>query len=107
VQVLDELHELLRHLAGRAFPSPVRANAAGTPRLILPRPPWDDFVHLALEEVRQYGAGSSQVMNRLRALLDDCLAFVPPDRAPPLAEQRGLLQAAVTPRRDGSTSARR
>lgn len=95
VQCVDELHDLLRCLAVRAFPDPVRSNAAGKPRLVLPRPSWESFVHLALDELRQFGARSSQVVRRLRLLLDDCLAFVPAARAAPLAEQRGLLQAAV------------
>lgn len=96
VQALDEIHDLLRRLVTRGFPSPVRIDREGTPRLVLPRPGWDAYVHLALDEIRQYGAGSIQIARRLRALLDDCLAVAPPDRRPPLEEQRALLDRTVT-----------
>ena len=40
-------------------------------RLIFPTPTWEDFLSLAFDEIRCYGATSLQVMRRLRAALYD------------------------------------
>jgi uncharacterized membrane protein len=93
VQVVDELHELLRRLATRQFPSPVRVDDEGAVRLILSRPDWESYVRLALDEIRQYGARSIQIRRRLRAVLEDLLALAPPVRRPILHEQLVLLDA--------------
>jgi uncharacterized membrane protein len=101
VQVLDQLHDLLRILARRGFPAEKRADASGRVRLIIPRPGWDAYVHLALDEIRQYGCGSLQVMRRMRAVLDDLLSVAPPHRRACLEQQRALLEDA--PRRGFSS----
>ena len=95
VQVLDAIHDLLRMLSRREFPDPVRVDQDGVPRLILHRPSWDAFTHLALDEIREAGAGSSQVVRRLYALIDDCIAYAPVSRHAPLRVQRALLEAAA------------
>jgi len=38
-------------------------------RLIFPMPTWEDYLVLAFDEIRHYGAGSVQVMRRLRSAL--------------------------------------
>ncbi|NJM12852.1 MAG: DUF2254 domain-containing protein [Synechococcaceae cyanobacterium SM1_2_3] len=38
-------------------------------RLIFPTPTWEDYLSLAFDEIRQYGAGSIQVIRRLRSAL--------------------------------------
>ncbi|HEX6271930.1 MAG TPA: DUF2254 domain-containing protein [Polyangiaceae bacterium] len=95
VQVLDELHDLLRALGSRPFASPLRLDAAGVLRLILPRPGWDAYVRLALDEIRQYGGRSVQVLRRMRALILDCITTVPDDRRASLEEQLRLLDEAT------------
>jgi uncharacterized membrane protein len=44
-------------------------DAGGTVRLVFPTPTWDDYLGLAFDEIRQFGAGSVQVMRRLRSAL--------------------------------------
>ena len=100
VQALDELHDLLRRLARREFPSPIRLADDGSPLLRLPRPDWPDYVALALDEIRQYGAGSIQIARRLRYLLLDLKAVVPAHRQGPLDRQIRLLDAAIAARYD-------
>jgi uncharacterized membrane protein len=95
VQALDQLHDLLRTLARRPLPSPVRADAQGRPRLVLPRPDWGSYVRLALDEVRGYGESSLPVARRIRELLEDLLAVAPPSRRAPLEHQRALLLEAI------------
>lgn len=70
VQALDRIADLMTALATRRFPSPNRLDAGGRLRLILPRPSWDDLVHLAFDEIRHCGRGSIQVLRRMRAALE-------------------------------------
>jgi Predicted membrane protein (DUF2254) len=44
-------------------------DANGVVRLIFPMPTWEDYLTLALDEIRQYGVTSVQVMRRLRSVL--------------------------------------
>jgi uncharacterized membrane protein len=80
VQAIDRIHDLLTALAPRRFPATSRIDSAGRLRLSLPRPDWDDLVHLAFDEIRQYGAGSIQVVRRLRSAIDDLRAICPQHR---------------------------
>lgn len=95
VQVLDRLHDLLGQLAARDLPSPEHRDEDGTLRLILPRREWGDYLSLALDEIRLYGAGSLQVARRLRALLEDLMAVVPAARRPAVEDQLRRLDEAV------------
>jgi uncharacterized membrane protein len=95
VQVLDQIHDLLRTLATRSFPSGAHRDSAGTLRVMLAHPGWDDFVHMALDEIRQYGQGSIHVSRRMRAVLEDLLAVAPVERRAVIREQRELLDGAI------------
>ena len=95
VQCLDQVHSLLRQLATRPFPSGVHADRRGAVRLVVATPSWSDYVHLALDEVRHWGAGSLQVQRRLRDLLEDLATVVDAERRPPLEKQRRLLEARL------------
>ena len=95
VQAIDRLHDCLRQLARRPFPSPEHRDAGGTVRLVLATMDWAAYVELAFEEIRRAGAASPQVARRLRSALDDLLAVAPAGRRPPLEEQRSKLDAAA------------
>jgi len=95
VQALDQLHDLLRSLCMRTLSVPSRRDDSGQPRLLLPRPDWESFVRLALDEIREYGEGSIQIARRLRALLEDLLSVAPPARQAVLQEQLALLEASA------------
>ena len=51
---------------------------------MFPVPKWEDFLVLAFDEIRYCGASSIQVMRRMRALLQDLMEHVPPERRPAL-----------------------
>ena len=75
VQVLNHLGELLRligttHLEQRTE----RADADTAASVVMLAPRWDDFLALAVTEIREYGATSIQVVRRLRAMLEEALA---------------------------------
>lgn len=95
VQAIDQLHDLLRRMVRQRFPSPVRRDEAGALRLICPRPSWNSYLRLALDEVRHYGEGSIQVTRRLRFLLEDLLRVAPAFRRGELERQLTLLEASV------------
>jgi uncharacterized membrane protein len=82
VQAIDQLHDLLRRMIRRRFPSTSRKDEAGALRLLCPRPDWNSYVRLAVDEVRQYGKGSIQVTRRLRFLLEDLRKVAPPSGVP-------------------------
>ena len=95
VQAIDRIEDLLRYAAAKQLSAGAVTDRTGTLRLVYPTPAWDDLVELALDEIRQFGAGQYQIARRLRALLDTLLADLPERRRPPLRRQLGLLDDAV------------
>jgi uncharacterized membrane protein len=95
VQSLDRIEDLLRYAAAKHLSVGVVADNDGTARFVFRTPTWDDLVHLALDEIRAFGAGQYQVARRMRALLDDVMADVPERRRAALEQQRDLLEDAV------------
>ncbi|WP_187277100.1 DUF2254 domain-containing protein [Phyllobacterium endophyticum] len=93
VQAIDRLHDCLRQLAPRPFPDGRYRDEAGEVRLVTPSMTWEDYVHLAFDEIRLAGSGSPQIARRLRAALEDLLAVAPPERKRPLQEQLDLLRS--------------
>ncbi len=95
VQAIDQLHRLLRDLAQRPFPSDENRDADGTARLIIHRPQWRDFVALAFDELRLYGAGHMQIVRRLRHALVDVASIARADRVAVLLDELGRLDRAI------------
>ena len=97
VQALDQIHDLLRRLAVADYPTGYYVDEPGALRAMRPTHRWEDYLNLALTEVRQYGAGSIQVQRRLSAALADLqLATVDaPLRAKAVDEHRKLLDRSV------------
>ena len=91
VQAIDRLHDCLRQLVSRPFPSGRHHDDRGELRLIVPALAWDGYVRLAFDEIRQAGADSPQVRRRLKAALDDLLLLAPADRRSSLEHQLQLL----------------
>ncbi|MFO1372313.1 MAG: DUF2254 domain-containing protein [Candidatus Competibacteraceae bacterium] len=69
VQAIDQIEDLLRRLGHRALDAGCVTDDRGVLRLVFPTPTWEDYLALAFDEIRQYGAGSVQVMRRLRSAL--------------------------------------
>jgi uncharacterized membrane protein len=80
VQALDQVEDLLMRLGRRSLAAGRSRDAQGKIRLVFPVPSWEDFLVLAFDEIRFYGASSIQVMRRMRALLQDLMEHVPPER---------------------------
>jgi len=69
VQALDQIEDLLRRLGCRQLETGYARDAAGKIRVTFPVPTWQDYLALAFDEIRQFGANSIQVDRRLRAAL--------------------------------------
>ena len=95
VLAIDQLHHLLRKIGNRYLAVGQETNAAGRVRFVYCTPKWDDFVNLAVTEIRQYGADSIQVMRRLRARLENLIETLPIIRASALQVQLKLLDDSV------------
>jgi uncharacterized membrane protein len=95
VQVLDRIETILFLVALRTLDRGTIRDRAGNVRLVVPLPSWEEFVTVALTEIRQYGATSLQVVRRLRALLHDLLRDAPAHRRPALEAELALLDQTV------------
>ncbi len=69
VQAIDQIEDLLRRLGRRDLDAGYARDRDGKLRLVYPMPTWEDYLTLAFDEIRQYGATSVQVMRRLRSTL--------------------------------------
>ena len=58
VQALDQIEALLLRLGRRRLDIGAFCDRGGNLRLFLPFPAWEDFLRLAFEEIRAYGANS-------------------------------------------------
>ena len=95
VLAIDQIHHLLRSVGSRSLSEGREMDRQGVLRLVYRTPNWEDFVHLAVTEIRQYGRDSIQIMRRLRAMLENLIETLPAKRAPMLQLELSLLQASA------------
>jgi uncharacterized membrane protein len=90
VQALDHIANVLRLLGSTPLHGSLTfRDSGGTPRLLMPGRTWEDYLTLAVTEIREYGAQSIQVTRRLRAMLEDLQQSVRP-------EYRATVDAEIT-----------
>lgn len=95
VLAIDQLHRLLRHVGLRHVSREEIFDETGELRLVFRTPNWEDFVHLACTEIRHFGAGSIQIMRRMRSMLENLMHTLPPHRHPELHKQLALLDRVI------------
>jgi uncharacterized membrane protein len=95
VQALNEIEDLLLRLGRRRLEIGTYRDTAGKPKLLLRYPTWEDFLRLALDEIRFYGASSVQVMRRMKALIAELISMLPEERSPALHYWQARLQSTV------------
>ena len=61
----------------------------------MPGRTWQDYLTLAVTEIREYGASSIQVMRRLRAMLEDLRESVRPEHRPAVDAEIARLDATA------------
>lgn len=92
---IDHIHHLLREVGTRSLSHGRELDSKGNLRLVYRTPDWDDFVRLAVTEIRQYGRNSVQVMRRLKAMLENLIGTLPERRAPLLRKELGHLASTT------------
>jgi uncharacterized membrane protein len=95
VLAIDQLHRLLRKVGLRLVSREQIRDETGELRLIFRTPNWEDFVHLTCTEIRHCGAGSIQIMRRLRSMLENLMQTLPPHRHAELRRQVELLDRTI------------
>jgi uncharacterized membrane protein len=95
VLALDQIHNLLREVGLRQLDTGSIPDSLGKVRVFYRTPDWEDFVGLAVTEIRQFGANSTQVVRRMRAMLESLIPLVAPHRASVLLQELQLLKFSV------------
>jgi uncharacterized membrane protein len=95
VLALDQIHHLLRKVGERNLDTGNVRDAAGRLRLVYRTPDWEDFVHLAVTEIRHFGCESIQIARRLRAMLENLIHTMPESRAKLLRHELTLLHRSA------------
>jgi uncharacterized membrane protein len=95
VLALDQIHILLREVGRRRLDTGIAHDSSGNCRFVYRTPDWEDFVALAITEIRQFGRNSTQVVRRLRAMLEDLIQSLPPSRTLALAQELVSLNNAI------------
>lgn len=95
VQALDQVEDMLLRLGRRRLDIGAFQEGTGRIRLVVPFPTWDDFLLLALDEIRAYGGGSVQVMRRMKALINNLIETLPAARHPALKHWERRLQSTI------------
>lgn len=93
IQVIDQIHDLLRRLADR--PLPARQRVTDSQRLLVdvPQPSFADYLALGVDEIAYWAKDSERVQRRLQVMLLDLQHSARP-------EHRGSVVAALDRRRD-------
>jgi uncharacterized membrane protein len=87
VQVLDTTESLLQALVSRDLDVADVADSAGTVRVVLALPSWDDYLRTALDDLLESASRSPMVLLRARVLLTTLLTAAPPARQPSIARR--------------------
>lgn len=95
VLALDQVHILLREVGARRLDTGMVYDSTGALRLVYRTPNWEDFVGLAVTEIRQFGRNSTQVARRMRAMLEDLIPSLPAQRALTLRKELEFLKSTV------------
>ncbi|AVZ76971.1 DUF2254 domain-containing protein [Streptomyces lunaelactis] len=96
VQVVNYIESFLHTVGSTRLPGRyVLADRQGHARLVLPGRDWENYVQLAVCEIRDYGKSSVQICRRLRAMLDGLLNALPPPQHTSVRAEMSLLQESV------------
>jgi uncharacterized membrane protein len=95
VQALDQIEDLLIRLGRRRLEIGAFRDSKGNLRLLMHFPNWEDFLRLAFDEIRFYGATSVQVMRGMKALMNQLISLLPEERRPALRHWQERLQSTI------------
>jgi uncharacterized membrane protein len=92
VLAIDQIHHLLRKVGSRQLDDGVIRDEQGGVRLIYRTPNWEDFVKLALTEIRHFGGSSIQIVRRLRSMLESLIETLPEECTAILREELSMVK---------------
>jgi uncharacterized membrane protein len=95
VLAMDQLHRMLRTVGNRYLRTDELPDQSGQIRVIFRTPNWDDFVYLAFSEIRSCGSNNLQIVRRMRAMIENLVQTLPPNRRDALLRQLSLLDREV------------
>jgi uncharacterized membrane protein len=95
VQALDQIEDLLLRLGRRRLEIGAFCDANGKLRVLIAFPSWEDFLRVAFDEIRFYGASSVQVMRRMKALMSEMVSVLPEERHDALRYWQQRLQSTI------------
>jgi uncharacterized membrane protein len=95
VLAMDQLHRMLRTVGKRHLRTDELLDQSGQIRVIFGTPNWDDFVYLAFSEIRNCGSNNLQIVRRMRAMIENLVQTLPPNRREALLRQLSLLDREV------------
>jgi uncharacterized membrane protein len=95
VLALDQIHYLLREVGQRHLDDERVRDKTGRLRLVYRTPDWEDFVFLAVTEIRHFGSTSIQIARRLRAMLENLILTLPQARASLLRQELAMLHRSA------------
>ena len=95
VQALDYLGASLKHLGTIDRSAPTWHTGAAKCGVLIPARRFEDFLALAVTEIREFGASSIQVMRRMRALLEELQQEVHPENRAAVQAELARLNATV------------
>ena len=95
IEALGRIEDLLLLLGRRELPEGVRHDDQGEARFFYRTRTWEDYLSLALTEIRVFGAGSHSFARRLDEVIDGLRTAVPAWRREVVEEHARLLELAV------------
>ena len=87
IQVIDQLHDLLRRLAIRPLAPLRRTTSDGRLAVFVPTPDFENYLVLAIDEIARWGSDAARVQNRLRGMLRDLHSAALPAHRAAIARQ--------------------
>ncbi len=97
VQVIDQLHDLLRVLLDRVIPSPRVLRSDDGASVLVPAPDWDAYIRASVDQVARAGHGHPVIAERLRLMLEDLERDCPAERRPAIRRALATTEATAPP----------
>lgn len=92
-QAVDRIHDCLRLLVTRDLGTGEFRDGDGRLRLTVPILDWEGYVALGFDAIQAAAQGTPQVLERVRAALDDLRTVASPERRHPLAARLRALES--------------
>jgi uncharacterized membrane protein len=93
VQVIDQLHDLLRDLLERPIHAPRTLRSGAGAEVTVPAPDWDAYVRAAVDEIARAGRDHEAIGRRLRLMLDDLARDRRPGREAAIRRALDVVEA--------------